>query len=128
MKFRIIYLLLLVPLFYFADCGKRFGERCVRYLNFYNKSNDTVFYGKKDLSCAYRFIPIGPKGSERTCVEDLSDDGSRVELVVVAKDSVLASGRVNVKCDSLYQEHTVLKRFSLSLQDMRDVKYDISYP
>ena len=134
MKFSSLAILFLFTLS--ASTCKKEGSDCHYNLTVLNNTNDTIicalkFYNYYDL-CQIGGPIIEPNGSfsftnSRSCWENRLSDGRSQEFYIVDPNHYDTSG-VFYDCDSIEMKNTVLKHYILTLEDLQNNDFGISYP
>jgi hypothetical protein len=129
--------ILLVSLFFLAAHCSKEGPDCHHSYNIKNNSSDTVIYAIKgqmgsDTSLCY----LGGKNLnpgdneeiiENDCWEDYLANG-RIEEFFIIDPNYYNEPNVFYDCDSIEIYNKILKHYVITLEDLQDNDFIITYP
>ncbi|MCK4677470.1 MAG: hypothetical protein KAT48_05005 [Bacteroidales bacterium] len=118
-----------------ASTCKKEGVDCHHDLIVLNNSNDTIICAIKsyyDNLCKIDGPELKPNQSYtfnllRTCWEEELSNGQKQEFYIVDPANYNIPG-VFYDCDSIEIKNTVLKHYELTLQDLQNANWTVTYP
>lgn len=117
-----------------STCKKE--DDCHAYINFINQSEKVIIFSlratdylgncrldgnKVNKSEKFDFRPYN------SCIEDNLNSNTRLDIYIVDSDKFNEPG-VFYDCDSIVIKNEILKQFSLTLDDLRQSNFAITYP
>lgn len=110
---------------------------CHHSLQIKNNSMDTVFYTMKAYEgnagmefCYLAGEKLAPSESRieklSTCWEEVLSGTSTFDFYIVSKDCI--NDYEFYDCDSIEQKNQILKAYSLTLEEIQDMNWAITYP
>lgn len=125
-----IICLMLIP----STCKKE--EDCHAYINFINQSEKDVFFSLRFTNFEENCRLDGNKVMKNetydwrpynSCIEDNLNNSTPLEIYIIDSDNYNEPG-VFYDCDSIGIKNDILKQYSLTLDDLRQSNFRITYP
>ncbi len=121
-----------------ASTCKKESQECHYDISIKNNSNDTVIYalkytlGNDPSKCSLGGMELKPnetylENSGQTCWEDRLTNGGTHDFYIVDPVNYNAPG-VYYDCDSIGIKNKVLKHYVLTIDDLKNNNFTVTYP
>ncbi len=112
------------------------NEDCHSYVNFINHSEKNVIFALRFINIEGNCILNGEQVMKKesydfrpynSCIEDNLDSNTPLDIYIVDSDKYNEPG-VFYDCDSIPIKNIILKQYSLTLEDLENSDFSLTYP